>query len=152
MKRGGPLVRRTRLVAKTPLKSGGFLKRGAFIPKAAIKPTRPTVTPEERSARKLLTHRSGGRCEIGIGCLATDAHHRRNRSQGGLWAIENLLHLCRAHHHHITVNPQAAREQGWAVPSTRDPADVPVWLSGHGYCFLNTDGSITEAPEEEGVA
>lgn len=148
MKRGR-LVRKTELRAKTGLTSGGFLKRGAFVPKTAIKAKRPKVTPEERKARKLLAHRSGGMCEIGLGCLATDAHHRLNRSQGGRWDLAGLLHLCRTHHQHVTVNPAAAMEQGWTVRSGRNPTDVPVWLAGHGYCFLGSDGSVQEAEEED---
>jgi len=122
------------------------------LTRKAVTAKRAKVSPEERAARKLLAHRSGGLCEIGLGCLATDAHHRLNRSQGGRWDLAGLLHLCRVHHHHVTVNPAAAMEQGWTVRSGRNPADVPVWLGGYGFCFLNTDGSITEAPDEEEVA
>jgi hypothetical protein len=87
-----------------------------------------------------------------------DVHHRRNRGAGGTsdplisFGFANLMTLCRTCHDRVGVNPAAAREQGWAVPSTRNPAEVPVWLGGIGFAFLNTDGSITEAPEEEEVA
>lgn len=74
---------------------------------------------------------------------ATDAHHRVNRSQMGRWEVQNLLHLCHAHHMHVTVNPLLARSRGWSVASYNDPAVVPVWLAGRGWSLLRPDGSIT---------
>jgi hypothetical protein len=138
VKRGGPLRR------LTPLRT-----KRLSLTRSVIKATRAKVTPAERHARKAVKARSNGRCELGPDHPATDMHHRRNRSQGGLWTPENLLHICRGHHQHITTHPQAAIEQGWTVPSHRDPADVPCWLAGWGYSFLNPDGSITESEEEE---
>lgn len=148
MKAGKPLKRKTPLHGNLPLSSrsrlssNGRLKRTAFVAKA------PKVTREERAARKTVKSRSLGICELHGGHPATDMHHRLNRSQGGLWSPENLLHICRASHAHITTNPAAAREQGWAVPSTRKPADVPAWLAGHGYVFLLPTGDI-ELVEDE---
>lgn len=145
MKRGGPIKRRVSLQAKTPLSRVRF----ASNRKQPLAPRRPKVTQEERKARKLLRGRSNGLCEMDGRSRATDAQHRKNRSQGGLWAVENLLHVCRACHQHIHANPTAAMEQGWTVPSHRDPAGVPVWLAGREFVFLNADGSITEIEEEE---
>lgn len=143
MKRGGPLKR------LTPLKNRTGLSRARFLNRTPLTSRRPVVTKAERDARKTVKQRSEGRCEIGGTCRATDMHHRQNRSQGGQWTPENLLHVCRAHHQHVTVNPQAAREQGWTVPSHRDPAQVPVWLAGRGYALLRNDGSIDEFTEED---
>jgi len=97
--------------------------------------------PAEAPARKVVRARSGGVCELDGRAPATEMHHRQNRSQGGVWAASNLLHLCSAHHLHITTHPQASREQGWAVPSHREPSQVPVWLSGHGWVFLDDLGN-----------
>ncbi len=157
MKPGKPLRRKTRLVAKTPLqaktplKSGGFLKRGAFVAKTAIKAKRPKITPEERNARKVVKARSEGRCERCQTAPGQSMHHRRKA--GRVWSPENLLHLCgdgtRGCHGWIEANPLKAQQQGWWVLSHKDPAKTPVHLAGRGYVFLNADGGVDEAPEEE---
>jgi hypothetical protein len=95
----------------------------------------------EHQARKVVKIRSEGRCEICWIAPATDMHHRKNRSQGGTWTAENLMHLCHIHHMHITVNPRTAREQGWTVPPYADPATTPVWVTGRGFVFLTADGN-----------
>lgn len=124
------------------------MKRGKALTQRITKARRAKVTAEERNGRKIVRERSQGRCEIGIGCVAAEQHHRMNRSQGGSWKPSNLLHLCASHHLHITTHPQAAREQGWAVASHQDPASTPVWLAGRGFVFLTDDGSIYDSLEE----
>lgn len=131
-------------------KRASAMKRGQALTRRVTKAKRAKVTAEERNGRKIVRDRSQGRCEIGIGCVATEQHHRRNRSQGGSWKPSNLLHLCHVHHSHVTTNPQAAREQGWAVASHQDPAHTPVWLAGRGFAFLTDDGSIYDSLEETG--
>lgn len=155
MKRGGPPASRTPLTSSTPLSRSSSLSRTGLSRKAPQGPgdgprhssplpsARPKVTTEERRGRKLLRSRSGGRCEIGGTCPAQEAHHRQNRSQGGTWDVVNLLHLCHAHHLHVTTNPAAARQQGWAVLSTDDPARTPAWLAGRGFTYLRPDGAIS---------
>ena len=98
----------------------------------------------EKKCRVIVRERSGSVCEICSRARATEVHHRKNRSQGGQWTPENCLHLCSEHHRHITTHPQAAREQGWAVPSFRDPADVPVWVARRGYVLLTDTGTYEE--------
>lgn len=133
------------------------MKRTGFTPaqratrltrNAALKAKRPKMSPEERSARKITRARSEGQCEIHGDHPASDMHHRLNRSQGGQWSPDNLLHICHAIHMHITTSPQMAMEQGWTVRSGRNPADVPVWLAGRGWCFLHANGHVDEAPDE----
>jgi len=97
----------------------------------------------EKTARALVYERSNRACEMCDRARATEAHHRKNRSQGGLWSPENLLHLCPACHRHIGMNPAAAREQGWAVGRNFDPAEVPVWIAGRGRVYLTPDGGVT---------
>jgi len=123
------------------------MKRAKAMTRTIVKKKRAKVTAEERSGRRILAERSQGRCEIGLNCLAAEAHHRMNRSQGGSWNPSNLLHLCASHHLHVTTHPQAAREQGWAVASHQDPARTPVWLAGRGLVFLTDDGDIQESEE-----
>ena len=104
----------------------------------------------ERKARAILYARSNRVCETCARGRATEAHHRKNRSQGGLWSPDNLLHLCHACHVHVTTHPAAAREQGWAVGRNFEPADTPAWLAFHGHVLLGPDGSIT--PTERSAA
>jgi hypothetical protein len=79
-------------------------------------------------------------------------HHRLNRSQGGLWTPANILHICRQAHTAIGSDPKYAAGQGWSIRNRRNPADVPLWLAGRGFCFLHDNGHVTEAPDEEDVA
>ncbi len=157
MKRGGPLQRKTPLVNRTPLSPGSGLSRRTPMPRTAapaagggsrskpLSSARPKVSSEERAGRAAVKVRSGGRCEIGSGCRGEEIHHRKNRSQGGTWCPSNLIHLCAAHHQHTTTHPAAARQQGWAVLSTDDPARTAVWLAGRGFTYLNPDGSTVPA-------
>lgn len=148
-----PFVSKTPMSRTTPLNAGGFLKRGVFvpIPKAAIKAKRPKVTPEERACRKVVRARSEGLCEIHGDHPASDMHHRLNRSQGGLWTPANILHICRHSHDAIGADPlwAAHPSRGWSIRNRRNPADVPLWLAGRGYCLLHDDGHVTEAPDDE---
>lgn len=141
---GQKQLKRTPLVSKTGLEAGKGLRRSELVPK------RPKADPAERPARKLLAARSGGICEMDGRNPATDAHHRKNRSQSGRWEITNLLHLCHEHHMHVTVNPALARERGWSVSGTQNPATAPVWIAGRGWTYLRADGSY--APVERTAA
>lgn len=143
MKRGGRLSRSTPLRSRTQLSRSTPAQRATHLTRVPAQRRRARVTPKEARARKAVAARSFGLCEIGDGCRAVDMHHRRNRSQGGEWAADNLLHLCRDHHAWVTVHPAASRVQGWAVTSTRDPGRVPVWLARHGWALLTPDGGWT---------
>lgn len=142
------------LKRRKPLKRTGFTptQRATKLTRTTVSKKRAKVTPQERNARKVTKARSEGRCEIHGNHPATDMHHRQNRSQGGQWSPENLLHLCHAVHMAITTSPQQAMEQGWTVRSGRNPGHVPCWLAGRGWAFLSADGSITEAIDDEEVA
>lgn len=98
----------------------------------------------ESRGRRALYRRSDGLCEV-CQCRASEAHHRKNRSQGGTWAVENLLHLCHDHHRLITEHPEMSREFGWSVRSTDDPAAVAVRLYRHGWVHLTPDGTTRPA-------
>ena len=104
----------------------------------------------EKKARAIVYERSGHVCEMCSRARATEAHHRKNRSQGGLWSPENLLHLCPSCHRHVGLNPAASRDQGWSVGRNFNPAEVPVWIAGRGRVFLTADGGIT--PTEKRAA
>lgn len=102
----------------------------------------------EKEARRLVYDRSGRVCEVCGRARATNWHHRKNASQGGLWCPSNGLHLCGSGttgcHGKITVNPRIARERGWSVPSWGDPGETPVWVAGRGWVLLKDDGGFGE--------
>lgn len=133
-----------------PLRRTGFTpaQRATSLTRSVMSRKRPKVSREERAGRTAAKKRSGGTCEVDGRNPATEVHHRQNRSQGGSWAVPNLLHVCTACHHHITVNPEAATEQGWAVKSHQNPADVPVWLAGRGFSFLTPGGDVELVDDE----
>lgn len=149
------LERKTELRNTTPFESGrtplaAGPKRVAFVSK------RPTVTPEERRARKLVGLRSRGRCE---GCLRpgpTEWAHRVSRAQGGPWSAVNGLALCgdlTGGHaptagggchpwSHSAAGRPICEKRGWILRRNQDPATVPV-LFARGLVLLAADGSVT---------
>lgn len=102
-------------------------------------------------ARKLLTRRSGGRCEICGRRPATNAQHRKNRSQGGSWDLSNLIHVCGSGttgcHGDIHARPETSYANGWSVRQALKPSAIPAWLMGdYGrvYMWLHDDGTKSE--------
>lgn len=104
----------------------------------------------EKQAREIVYERSGGVCEICASARAVNFHHRQARGRGkvGAWTPSNGLHLCGSGstgcHGHVTTHPAVSREQGWSVPSWRNPADVPVWIARRGWVLLTDTGSIED--------
>ena len=99
----------------------------------------------EAAGRRSVKARAAGICEgFCDGRSAFDVHHRKNRSQGGSWAVENLMHLCRACHRHITTNPAEAYANGWSVRSSFDPAGIPCLRRGQ-LVWLRSDGTYIPA-------
>jgi hypothetical protein len=96
----------------------------------------------EREARRLLYERSNGVCEACGQARATDAHHRKNRSQGGTWDLTNLLHLCRKDHAFVTENPEAGRTLGHVVWGHEDPKEVLARHHFWGWVALEDDGGF----------
>lgn len=103
----------------------------------------------ERLTRPAVTVRSGKRCERCGTAYPTDMHHRLSLARRGKWHPANVLHLCRACHHRITVNPNWAESLGLSLPShpVINPASVPVRIERDGvasYLWL-TDELIAKA-------
>ncbi len=146
MKRGGPLQRKTPLKSASPLRSTP----------PSDKPGKPVQRKTGKhvgvnEARKLVKQRSGGQCEIRmLGCFGegTDWHHRKLRSQGGPWHVQNGLQACRFCHGCVTnTNGHRAEYEanGWLVRRHEDPAAVEVlmWHDGRQDWFLlKEDGSV----------
>lgn len=94
-----------------------------------------------------------GRCEI-CGMNANNAHHRRNKSQGGRDVLSNLLMLCGSgttgHHGQVTRHPAWADKCGYTISNGEDTAK-PVLLSRHDpdremrWVVLGDDGSVVAA-------
>lgn len=128
-----------RLTRRTPLARTAMARRPAQRPTEPSKP-RPGSTDIPQAVRDTVAARSRGVCEAAISavCLgpATNMHHRRRRNIPPAHTVPNLLHLCGSGttgcHGWITEHPAASKHQeaGWIVPSTADPAGVPVRVRG----------------------
>jgi len=58
----------------------------------------------------------------------------------------NLLHVCGACHRGlIEIHREVARNAGWLVRQTEDPAQVPVHLR-YGTVYLGDQGEVSPAP------
>lgn len=111
----------------------------------------------EARGRAAVAARSQGRCEASIPGLcvgrASNVHHRRNRSQGGTWCPDNLLHLCGSGttgcHGWVTHNPTGATHYGLALQRHQDDG-TPVLLfgspNGAGWWSLREDTMVWTAP------
>lgn len=155
MKRGGRIVRKTELRAKTPLKSGGFLKRGAFVAKQPPvirlpKPTKRLTLP--KPLRDVVSARDEGLCVLCGGELPRrgwHCHHRKLKSQGGRDEAPNLIGLHDPCHSHIHMNPNWSKQRGYIVHPNTDPATRPVLRFERSW-QLPGDGQWidTEAPSD----
>lgn len=111
------------------------------------------MTPIPKTQRDLLRIRSQGVCEICGVAIATNWHHRKNRSQGGAHDLSNALHLCGSGttgcHGMVTEHPIKAFDNGWSVRSRFRPADVIVKRQGE-WVWLDDLRYVT--PTESGIA
>lgn len=88
----------------------------------------------ETRLRAQIAERSLGRCEI-VGCSrrAESVHHRIKRSHGGLWTLDNCLHVCGSGttgcHGRIEHEPLLALTLGYGLQTGEDPAVVPAYLN-----------------------
>lgn len=121
---------------------------------APRKPTkRPTVSPEERSARQVVKARAAGRCE-GCGTTGpTDWSHRIGRAVGGPWCPTNGLALCRVRcHRRVGEDPTAARDElGWRLRSTDRPVELPARHWQMGFVLLDADGGMTPVDPDDAL-
>jgi hypothetical protein len=102
----------------------------------------------EQQARRLVRERSAGICERCGHARAINFHHRKNRSQGGLWCPTNAADLCGSGttgcHGEVTEHPHQAREEGgWVVWSHEDPAAIPIRHWQWGWVLPSQDGCFT---------
>jgi hypothetical protein len=94
-----------------------------------------------------------GQCECCRLNPITDKSHRINRSQGGTWALDNVLGACGMCHTWFTSYRDLAHHAGWIIQLGNLPITpemfyvgmVPVWLNSltlhPGWYCLDHDGS-----------
>jgi hypothetical protein len=120
---------------------GGPPRPGRTEPSFCPMSGKPPFEWSERSTRLAVPNRSGGRCEY-CGAVATNMHHRKARSQGGLWTPANILHMCGSGtvgcHGYFTHEPNHAYELGVSLHRNESPADIPV-RTPHGQLWLSDD-------------
>lgn len=108
-----------------------------------------TAIPKRVAAE--LEQRSRGVCEGCGKAPATEMHHRKFRSRGGLHRLGNLLHLCGWGNHtgcHGAAHGPDAPE-GWAVHSWEDPLLVPVVHARAGRTYLTNVVGSPFAPVDD---
>lgn len=104
----------------------------------------------EKTARRIVYERSGGRCERCGMARAAEWHHRRNRSQGGQWTPSNGLHLCTPCHHWVTVHPAESYDEGWMLRAGSPPESTPV-KTWRGYLAPDDEGGWTNLGHEKPI-
>lgn len=98
--------------------------------------------------RNLIVARAKGRCEVcGSMALYNQVHHRRPRGMGGskdprVGSAANGLLVHPHCHSKIESQRELARENGWLVSQSDDPASVPV-KKHNGWVLLHEDGAYT---------
>ena len=107
-----------------------------------------------RKTRAALRLRASQCCERCGKWGANNAHHRKNKSQGGPDTLSNLVLLCGSGctgcHGWVTVNPDAAEAVGLTIKGTQAiPYMEPVlrfdiYTGDSGWVLLNDDGGIEE--------
>lgn len=91
-----------------------------------------------------VRERDGDRCARCGSPHDLHVHHRVRRSQLGRDSWVNLITLCATCHEWVHRNPDEARNGGWLLRGTDDPAQAEVdhWLWPAGPVFLEDDGGI----------
>jgi hypothetical protein len=110
------------------------VKRTPLRRKVPMRRTRLRQNHPHRSVRfeasalhEAVTRRSRGICELCRDAPASEMHHRRMRSAGGLDIVDNILHLCRScHHDTIHANPDWAYRHGFLLRRAATDHPEPV--------------------------
>jgi hypothetical protein len=96
----------------------------------------------------LVEQRAKGYCEVcGDPAQETMAlHHRKLKSRGGKDSASNLIRVHHSCHNMSTgsihANPAWAEDQGFMVPSWREPSEHPMRTPEGGIVLLQNDGTI----------
>lgn len=114
------------------------------------------------AARRLVRERDGVRCTmcgLNIFMGRGSVHHRLPKGMGGSAKLENasnLVVLCGwgnadGCHGKAHSQPEWARNHGWIVSRSFDPAEIPVDM-WDGWFLLADDGSRTPCAPREASA
>lgn len=134
----------------------GFMPRSTLDkpdkPKTAPKAKRPASTDPDKETVDAVLARDGGKCMscgdplCGRRGIEYSLHHRKRRSQGGDNRKSNLVSLC-GHgtsgcHGFVHSEIARARQAGFLLRSTENPAEVPVEHYA-GTRLLDDEGGFT---------
>lgn len=101
----------------------------------------------EKKCRQIVAERSEGMCERCCRGGHLTVHHRKKRSQGGLWTPDNCVAVC-GHgtagcHGWIEHNPAKAAAKGFHVRPWQEPDKVPLhWRSSEWVLLLENGGKV----------
>jgi hypothetical protein len=157
VKRGGPL-KRTELVRKTPLRASGRPREQSQPRGAPVKARRDT--PRRRVAprwtrqdwkeamdvllvrcRRVMGGKEQACCEhCGMPLVGSGVRHHRQKREVGGDRLANIILLTPEHHVWVHEHPEAAKEAGWIVPDSTDPATWPMRLHGRDPVLLDDEG------------
>jgi hypothetical protein len=103
----------------------------------------------EKSCRAIVYERAERFCERCCrGGPVLTVHHRRKRSQGGLWTPGNCVLVCGSGttgcHGWIEHNPVFARAEGFHVQPWVNPLEVSVFWRMSQWVFLDDDGNLID--------
>lgn len=116
-----------------------------MLPKQQPRRSKPK-NPGEARTRELVKARCGGRCELCGLARMESVHHRRNRSQGGVWSASNCVGVCgdgtRKCHGWVGANPAAAHAIGFHLEHGEAPESTPITSAVHGRVLLDNDGGF----------
>lgn len=112
------------------------------MPPGRAKPRRYYANAIPESVRRLVLARDDRccvRCGVSVIGQRYSLHHRKPRSQGGEHTTANLITLCGTGttgcHGWAESFRERAREAGWLVPRSTEPAAVQVQTWQHGLAW-----------------
>lgn len=174
MNRKSPLKPKKPLAPMSAKKLAEFAKHGVKpastldkpgAKKAAVKVKRSRSTDPDPATVDAVLGRDDWRC---LGCgdplcgrrgIEYSVHHRKRRSQGGDNRKSNLVSLC-GHgtsgcHGNVHSEIARARQAGFLLRSTENPAEVPLEHAVHGTILLDDLGGwesvVVQHDAKEGV-
>lgn len=108
----------------------------------------------EKQCRSIVYERSGQLCERCCAGRVRSVHHRKKRSQGGLWEPSNCVLLCgtgvQGCHGWVEHNPSTAHAQGFHVRPWEQPGEVPLYWRLSQWVLLTNDGGMVDVPTGSG--
>lgn len=109
-----------------------------------------TAGMNEQQCRHIVYERAERLCERCCRNGSLSVHHRKKRSQGGLWTPDNCVLLCghgtKGCHGWVEHNPTFAHAEGWHVKGWQSPWEMPLfWRLSRWVLLRMTDGELVDA-------